>query len=284
MSRGSTDCSNNSHVPAAAESTEVSPHALQLTGVRARYGDGPWVVDVEQLTVNRGERVAIIGPSGSGKTSLLRLINGYVPAVEGQLQILGRTPRDQGRRRSARTAVAFIFQEFHLVDRASVFDNVLWGRLGHVHPLSSLLGRFPLADKRAAMEAIAEVDLTPQATQRADTLSGGQKQRVGVARALAQEPQILLADEPVSNLDPALADDILELLVRSAERRNATLLLTLHQPELARRHADRIVGMREGHVVHDGRSGDLTDADLKRIYGREGIPQLEPRESSARRA
>ena len=248
-------------------SQQIGP-AITLQGVQVRYSAaGPPVLDLEDLAIGPGERVAIIGPSGSAKTTLLRLINGYIRPEMGQVSVLGQNisrSKNANRRR-----VGFVFQDFNLVERATVFQNVLWGRLGRVNPLLSLFNWFPEVDKQLAMQAVAEVDLVEQANQRADTLSGGQKQRVAVARVLAQGAEIILADEPVSNLDPALADDILGLLVEISQRRGATLLMSVHQPRLAQRYAERIIGLREGRLVFDGQSDDLTHSTLHTIYGRE---------------
>jgi phosphonate transport system ATP-binding protein len=170
--------------------------------------------------------------------------------------------------RAVRRRVGFVFQDFSLVERATVFQNVLWGRLGRVNPLWSLLGWFSKADKVAAMCAIAEVDLLPQTSQRVDRLSGGQQQRVGVARVLAQEAEIILADEPVSNLDPALADEVLRLLSEVSKSHNATLIMSLHQPLLAQRYADRIIGLRNGRIIYDDRAERFNDMAIQSIYGR----------------
>jgi phosphonate transport system ATP-binding protein len=225
------------------------------------------VLDIDYLTFNEGERVAVIGPSGAGKTTLLRLINGYVQPDYGNIEILGyknctksNRPRDLVRR------VGFIFQHFNLIERASVFENVLWGRLGRVNPLLSLFGWFPEQDKRAAMRAIEEVNLTQKANQRADSLSGGEMQRVGIARVLAQEAEIILADEPVSSLDPALADDILELLTEISQRHGVTLIMNLHQPVLAKHYANRIIGLRQGRIVYDGDAHLLNTTALQSIF------------------
>lgn len=268
--------SANGHVPTFAFPNVHDP-VVTLHNVQARYAtDKPLTLDIDQLTIARGERVALIGPSGAGKTTLLRLLNGYVQPSNGQLNILGNAMNigaEQRYRdywtRTARRQVGFVFQDFSLVERATVFQNVLWGRLGQVNQVRSLLGWFSDADKVAAMEAIAEVDLLPQTSQRVDTLSGGQQQRVGVARVLAQEAEIILADEPVSNLDPALADDVLCLLSDVSQRHNATLIMSLHQPLLAQRYADRVIGLRDGRIVYNEKSEHFNDMALQAIYGRE---------------
>lgn len=244
--------------------------SIHLQNICVRYrAEGPLVLNIPQLSIKPGERVALIGPSGAGKTTLLRLLNGYACSDAGQLEILGMPINTQsGRQRAIRRQIGFIFQEFNLVERATVFENVLWGRLGYVNPILSLLGQFSEHDKQLAMQAIYEVDLAPQAAQRADTLSGGQKQRVAVARVLTQEAQIILADEPVSNLDPTLADDILGLLSSVSQRRNVTLLMSVHQPALARRYADRVIGLRDGEIVYDADANSLDAAALHEIYDR----------------
>ena len=247
--------------------------AIKLQNVKARFAsDKPLVLDIDALTIQTGERVALIGPSGAGKTTLLRLLNGYVQPEGGTMQILGQRiadpTQDDKWKRKTRRRVGFIFQDFSLIERATVFENVLWGRLGHLPTWRTLLGWFPEADKLAAMAAIAEVDLSDQASQRADTLSGGQQQRVGVARVLAQEAEILLADEPISNLDPALAEEVLALLAEVSKTHNATLVMSLHQPEWAMRYADRIIGLRDGCIVYDQAAADLDEAAIAAIYER----------------
>ena len=255
---------------------DSSNPVIALRNIAVRHlVDKPFALTIDQLTITRGERVAIIGPSGAGKTTLLRLLNGYVQSNNGQVSILGnRINLNAAQRhrnhwtRVMRRQVGFVFQDFNLVERATVFQNVLWGRLGHANPLGSLFGWFAETDKITAMEAIAEVDLLAQTNQRVDTLSGGQQQRVGVARVLAQAAKIILADEPVSNLDPALADDMLGLLSNVSQRRNATLIMSLHQPLLAQCYTDRIIGLRAGRIVYDEQSTRFNDAALQAIYGR----------------
>ncbi len=242
--------------------------AVLLRDLRCRYGAGPPVLAIDRLAIAQGERVAVVGPSGSGKTTLLRLLNGSLGATAGEVSVLGerlqpgrRPPREQRRR------VGMVYQDFALVERASVFANVLYGRLGHAHPWLSLLGHFAAEDRARAEAAIAEVGLADQADQRADALSGGQRQRVAIARVLAQEPALILADEPISNLDPALTEGILALLVAACERRGATLVMSLHQPQLARQHGERVIGINGGRIVLDAPAGRLTPQALHEVYG-----------------
>ncbi|MHC4067044.1 MAG: ATP-binding cassette domain-containing protein, partial [Planctomycetota bacterium] len=252
--------------------------AVSLREVTVRYRpESPPALDIDRLVIGRGERIAVIGPSGAGKTTLLRLINGYVQPAAGHVTVLGTEINAYAsRRRDVRRRVGFVFQDCNLIERATTFQNVLWGRLGRVSPRLSLLGWVSEADKRAGMGAIAEVGLAQQATQRADTLSGGQQQRVGVARVLAQGAEVILADEPVSNLDPALADDILGMLVDVSERYGATLIMSVHQPALAQRYADRIIGLHDGRIVSDSAAGTLSDQALHTIYGRKVIADAPP--------
>ncbi|MEX2542256.1 MAG: ATP-binding cassette domain-containing protein [Trueperaceae bacterium] len=245
---------------------QTAAEAIALSGIQVYYDDpGKAVLDIDRLTIPQGERVALIGSSGAGKTTLLRLINGYVHSATGSLHVLGyEKTAPNARRHDVR--VGFVFQSFNLVERATVFENVLWGRLGHAHAVASLFGHFSRHDKNIAMQAVDEVALRDQAAQRCDTLSGGQQQRVAIARVLAQEPEIILADEPVSSLDPALADDALNLLIEVSKGRTATLVMSLHQPDLARRYASRIIGLRAGRVVLDERADTLSEAAIRAVY------------------
>ena len=256
----------------------MSESVLCLRDLRVRYGSKPPVLEVTSLKVAAGEVVCLIGPSGAGKTTLLRLANGYVGAENGELEVLGSTIRfgpgevAARRDRRLRRRVGFVFQSFNVVERASVFRNVVWGSLGRQRGLGAVLGRFRDSDRRLAMDAIAEVDLIEQTTQRVDTLSGGQRQRVGVARVIVQQPDLVLADEPVSSLDPVQAAEIVELLVAAARRHGATLVMSLHRPALAQRFADRVVGLRAGRVAWEGTAGALDDAAIASIYGKELPP------------
>jgi phosphonate transport system ATP-binding protein len=251
---------------------------IEFKDVKFQYvNPGPTVLDIEKLVVKKGERIAIIGPSGSGKTTLFRMINGYIQPDSGYIKILeykyhinSLLPRNISRR------IGFIFQDFNLIERASVFQNVLWGRLGMVNPALSLFGFFSKKDKQASMTAIEDVNLLEYAKQRTDKLSGGQMQRVAIARVLAQEPDIILADEPISNLDPALADEILILLSKLCQKYGVTLLMNLHQPALAKSFADRVIGLRDGKVVYND-SPNLVDADaMNNIFGSKVLKAVKP--------
>lgn len=245
------------------------PPAVALSDVVLRYPGQPQpALRIERWQVAAGERVAVLGPSGSGKTSLLRLLNGSLQPEQGSVALLGAPLPARGRaRRLARRRIGMVFQNFALIERATVWHNVLYGRLGHAHPWWSLLGRFSEADRQLAYDAIGEVGLLAKLQARVDSLSGGQRQRVAVARVLAQEPALILADEPVNNLDPKLVLEILDLLVAASSRRGATLIMSLHQPELARAYAARIVALAGGSVAWDAPAGQLTAPLLARIYG-----------------
>lgn len=242
---------------------------IHVEHIEVAYGRNRPVLAIESLRITSGERVAIVGPSGAGKSTLLRCLKGFVQPRRGKVEVLGvnLACACQRSRQTANQRVAFIYQQFRLVQRLSVLQNTLCGRLGHTSRWRSLFGRFSADDLRIAWAAIVEVGLADKVHQRADTLSGGEQQRVAVARALAQEPELILADEPVSSLDPAWAVDVLELLTTVQSHHHATLVMTLHQPELARRFAGRVIGLRAGRVYWDGPARDLSDDVLQSLYG-----------------
>lgn len=247
--------------------------AIRLDNVHALYGR-TLALDVERLQIAPGERVFVLGHSGSGKTTLSRLIKGRLEPSTGKVSVLGHdaATAEPSRRRSMQRRVAMIDQEFFLVPRSTVVGNVLHGCLGRVSPWRSVLGFFPGEEWEKAEAILAEVDLARLADRRVETLSGGQRQRAAIARALMQEAEIILADEPVSALDPELAEDALQLLVDCVARRGVTLLVNLHQPELARRFASRLIGLADGRVVYDGPPEGFTAVHGELVY-RGGKPR-----------
>ncbi|BDG20185.1 phosphonates import ATP-binding protein PhnC (plasmid) [Thermus thermophilus] len=221
--------------------------------------------------------VALIGPSGSGKSTLIRVLKGLLPPTRGEVRFNGEPVYEKGRpRRALQAQVGIVFQQFQLVDRLSALENVLLGRLPYLGPARGLLRRFPPSDLERAWEVLGRVGLQEHAWQRADALSGGQKQRVGIARALAQEPRLLLADEPISALDPKNARAVLDLLLELVQERSIPLLLTLHHLEVVRAHADRVVALKEGRVVYDGPAHGLTPEVERDLYFGEGLEAGEP--------
>jgi len=241
---------------------------IDVAGLRVVFPPAVAAVDGVDLAVAPGEFVVVLGRSGSGKTTLLRALNRLVEPTAGSVRVAGRAVTGAGAAelRAARRQIGVIFQQFNLVRRASVLDNVLAGRLGYVPSLPSLLGRFPPADRALARECLGRVGLAHLAERRADTLSGGEQQRVAIARALAQAPAVVLADEPTASLDPALTTDIMGIL-RSINARGLTLVVSQHQLETALAYATRIVGLRRGRVTFDGPPASVTPAVVDAIYG-----------------
>lgn len=251
------------------------PFAAVLTGVSHRFrGETRESLACIDLAIERGTSVALIGASGAGKSTLLTLLDGRLDGWGGAAVVLDQALRpDQPLQRENRADIGFVFQEFALVERASVYRNVLNGRLGRTNVLKSLLNRFSPGDHEAVEAALRDAGIADLAQKRADHLSGGQRQRVALARCLAQEPKVILADEPISNLDPVRAEVVLRVLSAAARERGASLIFSSHQPDLAARFADRIVALREGKVVFDGAPDDLTPDHIARIY--EGGAQSE---------
>lgn len=223
------------------------------------------------LEIKPGEFVVIVGSSGAGKSTLLRAVNGLNPLTSGTIEVDGQpVPAGGGRElRELRKRIGMIFQDFRLVKRLTVMSNVLIGRLGHVPAWRTLLNLWPLKDREIAIKALERVGIPDKAWIKASDLSGGQQQRVGIARALAQEPAIILADEPVASLDPVTTHQIMQDLVRINRELGITTLVNLHFLDLAREYGERIIGLRFGELVYDGSAETVTDKDFEDIYGRE---------------
>ncbi len=251
-----------------AHTPTQSPPAILLDSVSHTYAGDRRALRGISATIEAGERVALIGPSGAGKSTLLRVINGLLTPSEGEVTVLGQevTALSEARKMRLRRRVGMVFQEFALIERLSVLTNVLVGRLGYTPTLRSLARLFPAQDVARARQALKDVGLAGYEERIVRQLSGGQKQRVAIARALVQEAPLILGDEPTANLDVRTADEVLSLLVRLGEEREATLLLSLHDIRAARRYCDRIIALRDGSLAWDGPSNAFSDAEVESIF------------------
>jgi phosphonate transport system ATP-binding protein len=227
------------------------------------------------LNIDGAGLTSIIGPSGTGKSTLIRCINRLVDPTRGSIWLTADGRRTDlatlhgGALRASRRRIGMVFQEYNLVERLTVMENLLCGRLGYVGAWAAWRRKFAKDDVDYAFELLDTVGLGAFATQRADALSGGQRQRVGIARALMQRPQVLLADEPTSSLDPKTSFEIISLLKEQGRAHGIPVIVNIHDVELAKRYSDRIVGMSGGNVVYDGTPDALNDDFLKQIYGGE---------------
>jgi phosphonate transport system ATP-binding protein len=235
------------------------------------FPDGTVAVKDVSFEVKDGEFLTIIGLSGSGKSTLLRCINRLIDPTEGRVtwDDVDITAAKGRELRHIRRQIGMIFQQFNLVKRSSVMINVLSGRLGYANSWASLLHRFSPQDRQRAITALDRVGIAEKADNRADQLSGGQQQRVGIARALMQEPRLMLADEPVASLDPVLAHSILQYLELLNQQDGITVLCSLHFLDLVHRYASRVIGLKDGELVFDGLPSELTRERFKEVYGEE---------------
>ena len=241
---------------------------LSFVHLTKRYRDGTLAVSDVSFDVQPGEFLVLVGRSGAGKSTLLRCVNRLIEPTEGDVLFEGRSVRPyRGRAlRALRRDIGMIFQEFNLVRRKRVIDNVLHGRLGHYQGLRGTLGAFPREDVEKAIDILVRLGLEDQSLKRADQLSGGQKQRVGIARAIAQNPKLVLADEPVASLDPASSENVLGFLRRICKEDGITAVVSLHQVEYAREFADRVVAMKGGRLIFDGSPEELSDERVQELY------------------
>jgi len=247
----------------------LAQRSLKIENLVKEYVPGKPILNGISFEVEGTSSVAIIGPSGTGKSTLIRCVNKLIPPTSGNVYVSGENITElKGKElRKARRKIGMVFQEFNLVERLSVMENVLCGRLGYVAPWRAWLRKYPKAEINRAFELLESIGLLEFAHQRADSLSGGQRQRVGIARAVMQEPHVLLADEPTSSLDPKTSVEIMELLLGLSESYGIPLIINIHDVELARRFTHRIIGLSKGEIIFDGPPTELSNENLKEIYG-----------------
>ncbi len=233
---------------------------IEFDDVTKRYGEDTVALDEVSLTIEEGEFVILLGPSGAGKSTMLRVLNGLTTPTSGTVSIGGDPVGGK------ESEVGMVFQEHYLIESKSAFGNALSGALSRNGLVRSVLGLQSDPDKVTALEALDTVGLLDEAGQRAESMSGGQKQRVGIARALVQEPELLLADEPVASLDPKAARDVMRYLKKAADEQDLTAVTSLHQVNIAREFGDRFLGIRDGKVIFDGDEDDLTMEVMEEIY------------------
>jgi phosphonate transport system ATP-binding protein len=244
--------------------------AIRFTDASVTYRGGVSALRGVTLDIPEGQFVVVVGLSGAGKSTLIRTVNGLVPLTGGSVEVLGRPVSGSSRKqlRELRAQIGMIFQSFNLVKRTTVLNNVLMGRMHATATLRSVLGLYGPENRELAFQALERVEIVDKAYVRAANLSGGQQQRVSIARALAQQPQIMLADEPVASLDPPTANVVMRDLQRINRDLGITTIVNLHFLDLARRYGDRIIGMRQGAVVFDGTGAEADEKVFEQIYGR----------------
>lgn len=265
---GGLSAAGSSFLPALYK--EASMALLEIENLTKFYKDSKALSNVS-FTVHKGEFVAIIGPSGSGKTTLIRCINRLIDTTSGKIRYNKQDMlKLKGRElRQARAKLGMIFQHYNLVDRLTVIENVLHGRLGYKNTLSGIFSIYSEQEKEKAVEVLSLLGLQDYIYRRCDQLSGGQMQRVGIARALVQDPRMILCDEPISSLDPGSAKIIMDYLKRIQEELGITILVNLHQVDVAKRYAKRILGFNSGEMVFDGPPSALDEEAIYAIYGAE---------------
>ena len=249
----------------------IKNYMLEIKQLVKKYKTGDVALNGVDLKVEKGQVMALIGPSGAGKSTLIRCVNRLETPTSGEIWFNGENivKLRSGKLRRARRNMGMIFQEYALVERLTVMENVLSGRLGYVGFWRSYLRKFPQKDVKAAFRLLEKIGLEKMFNKRADELSGGQRQRVGIARALIQNPHILLVDEPTASLDPKTSRQIMRLITELCEEHQLAAIINIHDVALAQMFSERIVGLREGSIVYDGSPDDLKPDVLTEIYGEE---------------
>lgn len=246
---------------------------LLIENLTKIYDNGLVAIDNLTLEIPEGQFVAIIGLSGSGKSTLLRCINRLIEPTKGRIVWKGIdiTAAGDDELRQIRRRIGMVFQQFNLVKRSTVLTNVMAGRLGYVNPVFSLLNYFPAQERARAMAALERVGIPEKAGDRASALSGGQQQRVGIARTLMQEPELILADEPVASLDPATSHSVMKYLEQLNKEDGITILCSLHFLSLARAYSTRVIALKDGRLEYDGPPHDIDNDRFKMIYGEDAV-------------
>jgi phosphonate transport system ATP-binding protein len=249
---------------------------LEIRHLTKIYDDGTRALHNVSFTVPDGEFLIVIGLSGSGKSTLLRCINRLIDPTEGEILWNGvDLAKLEGEDlRKARRKIGMVFQHFNLVDRSTVLTNILTGRLGYSKTWPTMLHRFSKSDREKAWQILGRMEIEDQAHKLARELSGGQQQRVGISRALMQDPELMLADEPVASLDPVLAHSILQHLEKLNQEDSLTIICSLHYLDLVQRYSTSVIGLREGELVYQGSQKDIqnmTDSEFRQIYGEEAV-------------
>jgi phosphonate transport system ATP-binding protein len=244
---------------------------IKFNNVSKTYPNGTKALKNVSLSIEQGEFVAIIGLSGAGKSTLIKLVNKMTDVTQGELHVndLNVTNITGKALRKFRRKIGMVFQSFNLINRTTVINNVLAARVADMNPLMSLIGIYSKNDKLLALESLHKVGILEKAYIRADQLSGGQQQRVALARTLAQNPSIILADEPVASLDPITANQIMRDFEKINKEENITILVNMHHVDLALKYANRVIGINGGEIIYDGPASNVTEDLLKKIYGRE---------------
>ena len=243
---------------------------IEFKNVSVTYSGGVKALKNVSLEINEGDFLIIVGMSGAGKSTLLRTINNLVKPSSGSVIVDGKNVTEASKKelKEIRSDIGMIFQTFNLVNRSTVMKNVLTGRLSQVSTLRSILGLWPNEDKEIAFESLNKVEILEKAYVRASNLSGGQQQRVGIARALAQKPKVMLADEPVPSLDPITSRVVMQYLKQINQELGITTVVNLHFLDLAKEFGERLIGLKDGELVYDGKVQDVSDEDFENIYGR----------------
>lgn len=241
---------------------------LEANALCKNYGNITALNNIS-FSIHKGQFVSVIGPSGAGKSTMLRCINRMIEATSGQIifdnQSILTLPTQK--LRTLRTQIGMVFQHYNLVERLSVIENVLHGRLGYKSTFAGIVGNYTEEEKLEALKILAKLGLEDHCYKRCDELSGGQKQRVGIGRALIQNPQLILCDEPIASLDPSSAKTIMDYLKSINQNMGITCLVNLHQVDVALKYSDRIIGVRKGEIIYDGLPSELSEETIYEIYG-----------------